>query len=347
MKPLKPITIVGGGLAGLTLGIALRQQLIPVTIYEAGQYPRARVCGEFVNGRGLIVLDKLGLREKFLAAGAVAARQVVFYFPRTRSRVRSLPEPALCLSRWVMDELLAREFQSLGGVLHCGQRQEVSDTRRMGTVVATGRRLTPADGGGEWYGLKAHARGVSLEADLEMHVSRNGYVGLCRVADGLVNVCGLFRRAAKSGSTPGGFDLLRGEPGTELHKKLGAVEFVEGSTCAVAGISLAPQRASEVGRCAIGDALTMIPPVTGNGMSLAFESAYLARGPLGEFSNGKIGWLEAQNAIASELDRAFGPRLTWAGIFQRALLSPGFQNVFAAVAVRSDWLWRKAFETTR
>ena len=51
MKP-KGITIVGGGLAGLTLGIALRQQQVPVTVWEAGRYPRHRVCGEFISGSG-------------------------------------------------------------------------------------------------------------------------------------------------------------------------------------------------------------------------------------------------------------------------------------------------------
>ena len=54
------IQIVGGGLAGLTLGIALRKSEIPVTIWEAGHYPRHRVCGEFISGRGLEVLDVLG-----------------------------------------------------------------------------------------------------------------------------------------------------------------------------------------------------------------------------------------------------------------------------------------------
>jgi NADPH-dependent 2,4-dienoyl-CoA reductase/sulfur reductase-like enzyme len=41
----KSITIVGGGLAGLTLGIGLRQRSVPVTIQEAANYPRHRVCG--------------------------------------------------------------------------------------------------------------------------------------------------------------------------------------------------------------------------------------------------------------------------------------------------------------
>ena len=65
-----------------------------------------------------------------------------------------------------------------------------------GIVRATGRRAQPAENGSRWFGLKAHARNVPLTADLEMHVSPRGYVGLCRVDGGVVNVCGLFRRRA-------------------------------------------------------------------------------------------------------------------------------------------------------
>ena len=47
---LAPIEIIGGGLAGLSLGLALRRGGVPVTLHEAGEYPRHRVCGEFITG---------------------------------------------------------------------------------------------------------------------------------------------------------------------------------------------------------------------------------------------------------------------------------------------------------
>src|SRR3954469_12996095 len=57
-----PVEIIGGGLAGLSLGLALRRQGVPVVLHEAGDYPRHRVCGEFITGLADATIDRLGLR---------------------------------------------------------------------------------------------------------------------------------------------------------------------------------------------------------------------------------------------------------------------------------------------
>ena len=75
----KTVTIIGGGLAGLTLGIGLRQKKIPVTIHEARRYPHHRVCGEFISGRGLGTLARLGLRPLLEQVGAVRATHAAFF----------------------------------------------------------------------------------------------------------------------------------------------------------------------------------------------------------------------------------------------------------------------------
>ena len=345
MAAPKPVQIIGGGLAGLTLGIALRKREVPVTIFEAGKYPRHRVCGEFISGRGLEVLDALDLKWKFLKAGAVCAKNAAFFLRKTGTPQRQLPAPAICLSRFVMDKLLADEFRKLGGELHMGERWQ--NDFGEGVVRASGRRLQSTDNGWRWFGLKAHARNVPLVADLEMHVGRNGYVGLCRLAGGEINVCGLFRRKSADAAPQHAFDLLRGSPGTALNKRLAGADFDEDSFCSVAGLSLRPQRAAEKSECCIGDALTMIPPVTGNGMSLAFESAQLAVGPLAAFSRGEMSWSQARETIARLCDRAFSRRLAWANLLQSAMFSPAWQRVLFVFLSRSDSLWRMAFERTR
>lgn len=343
----KPILIVGGGLAGLTLGIGLRQRGIPVVIFEAGHYPRHRVCGEFISGRGQETLARLGLRKLLERAGAVNAATAAFFSAAQSAPSHPLPARAICLSRFAMDHALAVEFRALGGELQEGQRRGGNDFDE-GVVRATGRRVQGGANGTRWFGLKIHAHNVPLTADLEMHVSPRGYVGLCRVDHGAVNVCGLFRRKKNGEKVPqNAGDWLRGKTNSPLNRRLAAAEFDENSFCAVAGISLRPQRAAGRAECCVGDAITMIPPVTGNGMSMAFESAETAIGPLAAWSRGEIAWANAKQTIAGRCDAAFARRLTWAKWLQRMMLATSLQDFLVRIAARSEWFWRTGFEQTR
>jgi 2-polyprenyl-6-methoxyphenol hydroxylase-like FAD-dependent oxidoreductase len=344
---LKPITIAGGGLAGLTLGIGLRQRGIPVTICEAGHYPRHRVCGEFISGHGQEALARLGLTDSFVRAGAIEARTGAFYLGGATSPVRPLPRPALCLSRYTMDALLAAQFREQGGELRENVRWQDGKFSE-GVVRATGRRPHPAENNWRWFGLKVHVRKVALAADLEMHAARNGYVGICRLDGGQVNVCGLFRRPARGGEVlPRRQDLLRGEPGTSLHRRLSRAVFDEGSFCSVAGLALKPRRATRLPECSVGDALTMIPPVTGNGMSMAFEAAEKAIAPLVAFSLGHMSWEEARRHVANACDVAFAHRLFWARLLQWLMFTPAMKTRLAALLLHSNWVWKTMFANTR
>lgn len=344
----KPITIIGGGLAGLTLGIGLRRRGVPVVVWEAGDYPRHRVCGEFISGRGQQVLTQLGLRDDFEKAGAVESHSVAFFAGTNGSPARKLAEPALCLSRYRMDALLAGEFQRLDGELRDRSRWPKKDFSTEGIVRATGRRSCPTENGWRWFGLKVHARGIALKADLEMHALPDGYLGIGRTSGGAVNVCGLFRRRTDgTGSEKIGIQTLRGPAGTHLHDRLAAAEFDEDSFCSVAGLTLRPQRAMARNECCIGDAITMTPPVTGNGMSMSFESAQIAIEPLANFSAGKCSWNDARKRIAAECDTAFKGRLAWAGRLQWMMFNIAPRPLLGAMALRSEWLWRLMFSHTR
>lgn len=345
MASSRPITIVGGGLAGLTLGIGLRQRDIPVVVWEAGHYPRHRVCGEFISGNGPAVLRRLGLHKLFCEAGAIEVETATFISGANHSPVRKLPVPALCLSRYSMDALLADEFQKRGGELHPGQRWHANGADER-VVHASGREPHPTENGWRWFGLKGHAKNVHLSADLEMHVSPDNYVGVNRINGGEVNVCGLFR-ARPGEKCETGFDLLRGKPGSPLHERLRSAQFDERSFCSVAGLSLKPQSARAKPGCQLGDAITMTPPVTGNGMSMAFESAEIAVEPLSRYSRGEMDWTEAQRAIARGCDTAFAERLKWARRLQWLMFCPVLRTPLGKFVLGSARLWDLLFAKTR
>jgi menaquinone-9 beta-reductase len=346
MGETKPITIIGGGLAGLTLGIGLRRQGIPVTVWEAGHYPRHRVCGEFISGRGQEVLARFELWDLLLRAGAETARSAAFFLGQASTPVRAMKPPALCLSRFTLDALLATQFREAGGELREGARWQ--GNLGEGGVRASGRRVQSVEDGWRWFGLKVHARHVPLVADLEMHGVPEGYVGLCRLHPDEVNVCGLFRRPAVCPARPApALDLLRGGPGTSLWPRLQNALFVEDSFCAVAGLPLRPKRAAGQAECRLGDALTMIPPVTGNGMSMAFEAAELALAPLAAYSRGGLPWRVAQATIARTCDRAFAQRLAWGQLLQWLMFLPPLRAGLGGVVLGSHWVWRLMLKRTR
>lgn len=323
---MRPIEIVGGGLAGLSLGLALRRDGVPVTLHEAGRYPRHRVCGEFISGLSSGVIDRLGLNTAL--AGALRHVDVAWTVGRGPARHQTLPRPALALSRHVLDTRLAGAFAAAGGDLRTGSRHDAAP--RAGRVIATGR---PRASEPVWLGLKAHWGQLPLAQPLEMHVGTDGYVGLAQVAEG-VNVCGLFRRRPVSGR--GGallVEYVRSAGLPLLAERLAAATCHEESCCAVAALEFGRRPAPAPG-IHLGDAGATIPPFTGHGMAMAFEGADSARPILLAYAEGRIEWDAAERAVATALRRRFWMRLAWAGLLHPFLLEPRrrrwFENLHRA-----------------
>jgi flavin-dependent dehydrogenase len=330
---MKPITVIGGGLAGLSLGILLRRENIPVTLYEAGHYPRHRVCGEFLSGRGRRIFSEL------LDKPALDAKTAAFFLRGRAGSRLILPEPALCLSRYEMDSALAEKFQSLSGVLHQNQRHT---STAEGTIHATGRRRADSTHSrGHLIGLKAHATDANLSADLELHFAPNRYVGICRLPENRVNVCGLFYFNEPLHDINSQWQSIL----SEKIPALASATFLNETFCAVAGITLDPH--PDPTEFSIGDAAAMIPPLTGNGMSMAFESAALALPPLKKFSADSISWAKAIREFSSSWRRQFSRRLRWANFTQRLVFSGRTQPVLFAMARMFPALPRLLFAKTR
>jgi flavin-dependent dehydrogenase len=317
MSELRPIEIIGGGLAGLSIGLALRRANVPVTIIEAGTYPRHRVCGEFITGLDSGTIRALGL-SPFLADARRHTEAAWFPAPGDRPICQRLPAPALGISRHLLDHRLAEAFVCEGGELKASSRAtDLSD--RPGLVNACGRRRGPP----AWIGLKVHLRKLSLQDDLELHLGSGAYLGLSGIEDGRVNACGLFRHRPVSGR---GIDVLYGHLEAaglgELARRIMSGQPDLHSFCAVAGLRFGRMPGPD-GGLQIGDALAMIPPFTGNGMAMAFQSAAIALDPLIAYASGKVEWSAMKRVIRKALLRQFRVRLGTAQTLHPFLLRAG------------------------
>ncbi|GHC57875.1 NAD(P)/FAD-dependent oxidoreductase [Roseibacillus persicicus] len=320
------IEIVGGGIAGLSLAVGLRRFDVPVVLREAGSYPRHRLCGEFVNGVSDETLGALGLSELF--EGAKVHEEMTWWLKGRLIADTSMERPVRALSRWTMDERMRSRFVSLGGEVSL--RDRAVPEPRPGRVWAAGRRLQKES---EWLGLKAHFLGLETRSGLEMHLGDGGYVGLTPVEDGRVNVCGLFRKRRDLGGKGSErmIAYLAASGLDELAERLRDVSADDTSVSGIAGIDFGAQ-GHDPEILAIGDAERMIPPFTGNGMSMAFEAAECALQPLKSYSEGGVNWESAREQVHRKLAQRFNRRITLAKGLHRAILAPPAQEVLAAAA---------------
>jgi flavin-dependent dehydrogenase len=324
---LRPIEIIGGGLAGLALGIGLRRFGVPVKVIEAGDYPRHRVCGEFIAGLPGRTMQRLGIEKVF--EGTLRHTGVHWFrgdHPVARMR---LPSPAIGVSRFTLDSRLASLFVAQGGELVTCHRV-MGEITGDGRVQAAGRRRSVDS---SWVGLKAHVRNLSLSDDLELHLGEGAYVGLAPVGDGWIDVCGLFKRqGVLKGDSPDALaQTLRGRGLDALAKRVTGAELRAGSATAVAGFVFDGQVAPRRG-VMLGDSCAMIPPFTGHGMAMAFIAAELALEPLVDWAASRVSWEDTSVRVHKDLQRTFRTRLRSAQLLHPLLLGRRGQAFLGALA---------------
>jgi flavin-dependent dehydrogenase len=180
MDQFYDVVIVGGGPAGASAAIHLAQGGARVLLAEARQFPRAKLCGEFISPECLAHFAKLGVLDEMLAAGGASLLETVFY-ARSGAAV-SVPSAwfgdstlrnfsgALGLSRAEMDARLLHRARAAGtDVL---EEASASDLIFDDSFAARGVRLKTAHGAGEVCGrivIDATGRARALVRRVEQY----------------------------------------------------------------------------------------------------------------------------------------------------------------------------------
>ncbi len=260
---MEPIHILGGGPAGSAAALAALAEGASVVLAERSAFPRHKVCGEFVTPEIEIVLEQLGLRQQFLAAGPALMRRMYLRIGRTEKRA-VLPEAAYGLSRHKLDCLLYSEAVQRGAI---AARESASQA----DIIAGGRDDS-APRGRRIFGFKAHFEGPPNDT-VELYFFDNCYVGVNPVEGGRTNVCGIGPEDVLStyGFDPEGL-LESFEP---LHDRVRAL------TRTMKWLSAGPlvfrQRWDHKGAgYPAGDALSFVDPFTGTGILSAMLTGRLA-----------------------------------------------------------------------
>jgi 2-polyprenyl-6-methoxyphenol hydroxylase-like FAD-dependent oxidoreductase len=146
------ILIVGGGIAGPALAIALRRAKFDVVVYEGSRVPRDE-AGVFVNlpPNGLNVLNALGLSDRIDGLGFLNDRLV--FHSDTGRVLADIRTGGVTILRGVVSRTLREAAVDAGVRFEFGKRLESISEREGGVVAAfgdgttaRGRLLIGADG---------------------------------------------------------------------------------------------------------------------------------------------------------------------------------------------------------
>src|SRR6476659_7174287 len=113
------IVIAGGGPAGSSLAIRVARKGFSVTLVEREEFPREKLCGEFISPECLSHFDELGVGGGLLSSGGSRIEKTVFYARNGRSVTVpsewfNTSQLALGLSRAAMDDVLLKQATAVG-----------------------------------------------------------------------------------------------------------------------------------------------------------------------------------------------------------------------------------------
>lgn len=299
--------IIGGGLAGTMAASVLARAGQRVLLLEAGTYPRARVCGEFLSPEARPLLRNISFTAQLDALRPVQI-DTVGITSRYGSPWRApLPAPGMGVSRYALDAALADHAAGCGAELHTQTRvtgltgdlthgfnltaQTPTGARTFNSRVVIGAYgkhggldrvfARPAVASGSAYvGLKQHLRGPQMGAHLELFVFPGGYVGVSMVEDGTANISlivrqTVFQRVSAAGGIEAFIAWMRAQ-NPALDTVMRGAETVYPAWLSIAQVTVQPKRALEGDVLLAGDAAGMIAPLAGDGMAMALHAGWLS-----------------------------------------------------------------------
>src|SRR5712692_2478744 len=75
--------VIGAGPAGTSVALTLARRGWAVAIVEKSEFPRRKVCGEYISASNLALLDRLEIREVWRAVAGPEIRRVGFFSGET------------------------------------------------------------------------------------------------------------------------------------------------------------------------------------------------------------------------------------------------------------------------
>ncbi|WP_111683258.1 NAD(P)/FAD-dependent oxidoreductase [Winogradskyella tangerina] len=340
------VIVIGGGLAGLTSAIHLAKSEYKVLLIEKQDYPRHKVCGEYVSNEVLPYLNYLGFDPFEFGAKRITEFELTTH--NNKKIEAKLPLGGFGISRYEMDFRLYKLAQKLGvqslqdTVEGVKFKDESFQIRTKSNEIYTSKVAIGAFGKrsnldvqfnrafikkkSPYLGVKIHVSGKFEDTKVALHNFKGGYCGVSKVENDHINLCYITNyESFKKLKNIEQFQenvVFKNEALKAIFSNSKA-EFEKPLT--ISQISFETKNPVENHILMCGDSAGMIHPLCGNGMGMAIRSAKIASDLIERFLN---------NEITSREQLELRYTKAWNSTFQLRLR----MGHIIAYLFRQDWL---------
>lgn len=351
------VTIIGGGLAGLSLSIQLVGKGHTVALFEKEQYPFHKVCGEYISLESWNFIESLGVHLSEMRLPLI--KKIIISSPGGNTLHHDLPLGGFGISRYTIDNELKKIAQSAGVYIYenckvddvifteeifhvhttkgyftskvCagsfGKRSNLDVKWKRSFILHKNNKLS------NYIGVKYHIK-INAPADtIALHNFKDGYCGISKIEDDKYCLCYLTNAANLRDNNNSITEMEK----NVLYKNLWLKDIFETCTIlystpvTISQISFAKKTQVQNHILLCGDAAGMITPLCGNGMSMALHSSKLASNNISNFLQKKINRLQLENAYSEDWQKTFGKRVQTGRIIQQLFGKTWVTNLFISI----------------
>lgn len=309
MNVSKRIVIVGGGLAGLTAAIHLSKIGLKVVLIEKNEYPKHKVCGEYVSNEIVPYLNWLSVNISELNPAQISKLD---FSTADGKRIHcDLPLGGFGVSRYVLDAFLYKKAIQNGCEIIQDNVEDIVYENDVFTISTSNGRIIESgivigafgkrsvidqklkrefvSRKSHWLAVKAHYSGEFPDDLVGLHNFDGGYCGVSKVENNTVNICYLASYASfKKHKNIEDFQNQVVVNNPHLKLIFDASKMLFEVPLTISQISFDKKNLIENHILMIGDTAGLIHPLCGNGMAMAIHSAKIVSELIAKFHNNEI-----------------------------------------------------------
>jgi flavin-dependent dehydrogenase len=309
MKNNTAITIIGGGLAGLTAAIHLSKMGLKVVLIEKNEYPKHKVCGEYISNEVIPYFNWLSLTISELNPTSIS--ELHFSTVDGKSIYCDLPLGGFGISRFALDAFLYKKAVENGCEVILDNVESIIFENNNFTITTSNNSVLNSEivigafgkrsnidlklnrnfiqKKSHWLAVKAHYSGDFPNDLVGLHNFEGGYCGVSKVEKDAINICYLasydtfkdYKNIAEYQN-----QVVDKNPHLELILKNSKLIFDKPLT--ISQVSFDKKETVENHILMIGDTAGLIHPLCGNGMAMAIHSAQIVSQLIIKYHNGEI-----------------------------------------------------------